>query len=41
MILEEISAKMQAGKAKAVKELVAQALEEGVPAADILEKGLL
>ena len=32
---------MQAGKAKAVKELVAQALEEGVPAADILEKGLL
>ena len=41
MILEEISAKMQAGKAKTVKELVAQALEEGVPAADILEKGLL
>ena len=38
MILEEISAKLQAGKAKLVKELVQQAIDQGIPAKDILEK---
>jgi len=41
MILNEISAKLQAGKAKDVKELVQKALDEGIPAKEILEKGLL
>ena len=41
MILEDISAKLQAGKAKDVKALVQQAIDEGVPAQEILEKGLL
>ena len=41
MILEEISAKLQAGKAKLVKELVQQAVDLGIPAQEILEKGLL
>ena len=41
MILEEISAKLQAGKAKLVKELVQQAIDQGIPAKDILEQGLL
>ncbi len=40
-ILMEISANLQKGKAKIVKELVAQAVEQGIPARDILEKGLL
>lgn len=40
-ILSEISSNLQAGKAKAVQELVAQALTEGVPVKDILEQGLL
>ncbi len=40
-ILEEISEKLQKGRAKEIKELVPQALEQGVPAKDILEKGLL
>ena len=40
-ILEEISMYLQQGKAPKVKELVAQALEEGVAPGDILEKGLL
>lgn len=40
-ILAEISEKLQAGKAKEIKVLVPQALEEGVPAKDILEQGLL
>ena len=40
-ILEEISEKLQKGRAKEIKELVPQALDEGVPAKDILEKGLL
>ena len=40
-ILVEISEKLQAGKAKEIKELVPKALEEGVPAKDILEQGLL
>ena len=41
MILEEISVKLQAGKAKLVKELVQQAIDQGIPAKDILEQGLL
>ncbi|MBR7142927.1 MAG: corrinoid protein [Clostridia bacterium] len=40
-IIEEISAKLQAGKAKDIRELVPKALEEGHSAGDILEKGLL
>ena len=39
--LEEISSFMQQGRAPKVKELVSQALEEGIPAKDILEQGLL
>ncbi len=41
MLLKEISAQLQAGKAKIVKELVQQAINEGIAAEDILEKGLL
>ena len=41
MIFEEISQKLQAGKAKDVKALVQQAIDEGIPAQDILEKGLV
>ena len=40
-ILGNISAALQAGKAKVVRELVAQALDSGVPAKDILEQALL
>lgn len=40
-ILNEISEAMQKGRAKQVKQLVPQALEEGVPAKQILEEGLL
>ena len=40
-ILSEISKNLQAGKAKAVKELVQQALDEGIPVKQILEEGLL
>jgi 5-methyltetrahydrofolate--homocysteine methyltransferase len=40
-ILQEISTALQGGKAKIVKELVSQALDEGVGAKDILEQGLL
>lgn len=40
-ILNDISEKLQAGKAKDVKALVNQALEEGVAPKDILEQGLL
>ena len=40
-IFNEISAQLQEGQAKAVKELVQQAIDEGIPAKDILEKGLL
>ncbi len=40
-ILEEISTFLQQGRAKNVKALVAQALEEGVPAQQILNEGLL
>ncbi len=40
-LLEDISAALQAGKAKVVKELVQKALDEGTPASDILTKGLM
>ena len=40
-IFNEISAQLQEGQAKAVKELVQQAIDEGIPAKDILEQGLL
>ncbi|MBE6570533.1 MAG: cobalamin-binding protein [Ruminococcaceae bacterium] len=40
-VLEELSQKMQAGKVKDVKALVAQALAESIPAAEILNDGLL
>ena len=41
MILKEISAQLQAGKAKNVKALVQQAIDEGIPAQQILNEGLL
>ena len=41
MDLQEISLQLQAGKSRAVKVLVQQALDEGIAASDILEKGLL
>ena len=40
-ILEEMSTLMQQGRAPKVKEAVTQALEEGIDAKEILEKGLL
>ncbi len=40
-ILNDISSFLQQGRAPKVKELVAQALEEGIPAQEILEQGLL
>jgi len=40
-ILSEISEQLQKGKAKIVKELVEKALEEGLPALDILQNGLM
>ena len=40
-ILTEISEKIQKGKTKDIKALVPQALEQGVPAAEILNEGLL
>ena len=40
-ILEEISENLQKGKAKIVKELVQQAIDEGVDLQDILNQGLL
>lgn len=40
-VLNEISEQLQKGKAKAVKELVQKAIDEKVPAKDILDKGLL
>ena len=40
VLLKEISAQLQAGKAKIVKELVQQAINEGFSAQEILEKGL-
>ncbi len=41
MILEEISQKLQAGRAKDVKALVQQAIDQGIAAQEILEKGLV
>ncbi len=41
MDLQQISVKLQAGKAKDVKALVQQAIDEGIPASEILEKGLI
>ena len=41
MDLQEISLQLQAGKAKNVKTLVQQAIDEGIPAQQILEEGLL
>lgn len=41
MILEDISLKVQSGKAKDAKALVQQAIDEGYSAQDILEKGLI
>lgn len=40
-ILEEISQQLQIGKAKVVKTMVQQAIDEGISAKDILEQGLL
>ena len=40
-ILLEISENLQAGKAKIVKELVQQAIDEGIAASSILQDGLL
>jgi corrinoid protein of di/trimethylamine methyltransferase len=40
-ILQEISTNLQSGRAKAVAELVAKALEEGISAQSILDDGLL
>jgi len=40
-ILIEISENLQKGKARVVKQLVEQALAEGIAAADILQKGLM
>lgn len=40
-ILEDISLATQKGKAKDVKQLVTEALEIGVSAQEILDKGLL
>ena len=40
-ILEDISENLQKGRAKVVKELVQQAIDEKIPVKDILEQGLL
>ena len=40
-LLEDVSLALQAGRAPKVKELVQQAVDEGVPAKDVLEQGLL
>jgi len=40
-VLDEISKNLQAGQAPKVKELVKKAIDEKVPVADILNKGLL
>lgn len=40
-LLQEISENLQRGKAKIVKELVQQAVDEGIPAEQILSEGLL
>ena len=40
-LLEEISGNLQAGKAKIVREKVQEAIDAGIPAADILNNGLM
>jgi len=40
-VLEDISTNLQAGQAQKVKDLVQQALDEGMPVKDILNDGLL
>ena len=40
-ILADISLQLQRGKAKIVKELVQQAIDEGIPAKEILEEALM
>ena len=40
-ILNDISENLQRGKTKVVKELVQQAIDEGIPAQQILDEGLL
>ena len=40
-ILTDISENLQKGKAKVVKELVQQAIDQGIPAQQILDEGLL
>jgi len=40
-LLQEISENLQKGRAKNVKELVQQAIDEGLPVKEILDKGLL
>ena len=40
-IINEISENLQKGKAKIVKELVQQAIDEGISASEILDNGLL
>ena len=40
-ILTDISANLQKGKAKIVKELVQQAIDQGIPVQQILDEGLL
>ena len=41
MIQHEIAEQLEAGKSKAVKTFVQQAIDEGVPPQDILKEGLL
>ena len=40
-ILTDISENLQRGKAKIVKELVQQAIDQGIPVQQILDEGLL
>ena len=40
-LLNEISLNLQQGKAKLIKELVQQAIDEGIPAETILNDGLM
>ncbi len=40
-LLQEMSTQLQAGKAKIVKQLVQQAIDEGIPVKQILDEGLL
>lgn len=40
-MLTQISENLQMGKAKVVKQLVQEAIDQGIPAQEILEKGLL